>query len=714
MNYKQILKGSIITGLFAILIVPFIISNGMYFPYIVGKAFTFRIIVEIIFALWLILIFKDKESRLKFSWVALIAFLFVTVMFIADIFGVAPAKSIWSNFERMDGWMTLIHLLMYLFVFVSVIKTDILSWFLRSSVGLSIIMGVMAISQSMKSENVRVDGPLGNPIYLAIYFLFNFFFALILIYRDCLAVCEKKGQTYSKVFSNYLFYIYSLVALLNAYGIYITQTRGVILGLIGGIFVMVLAMVIFERQNKTFRNIAIGGIVVVFVMVAGFFAVKDTDFVKNQPTLARLASISWSNLSGQARQYVWPMAIKGAIEKPILGWGQENFNYIFNKYYDPRMYGQEQWFDRAHNMPLDMLVAGGILGFLLYLGLYLAALYELWKKARGLSIIEKSTITGLLAGYFFQSIFVFDNNVSLILFFTVLAIIHVYSGREKEKGIYMEKVSKWADETGKNDEAINYMVAPVVIVALFTALYFVNYKPIQTNYNLISAVRAQDSDPTSSLGFYEKAVSNGFLGRAEVRERTIDSTLSVYKGTVATQDIKNKFVDFTYTEMKKQVDMYPNDARYQEFFGIFLASMGDFKQALTYLNEAEKLSPTKQTFKTQIINAYLNLGQIDDMVKEAKASYDLGQNFTESKIIYGVSLIFAQDQKGFDMLWGNATTSDSRIPSAYMALAKGYYDQGTISTAVDLLKKAEKINPSMSVQIEDMISLIYKGVSPFK
>ena len=713
MDYKQILKGSIITGLFAILIVPFIVSNGMYFPYIVGKAFTFRIIVEIIFALWLILIFKDKESRLKFSWVALIAFLFVAVMFIADIFGVAPAKSIWSNFERMDGWMTLIHLLMYLFVFTSVIKADILLWFLRSSIGLSIIMGVSAISQSMKSENVRVDGPLGNPIYLAIYFLFNFFFALILIYRDCFLVCEKKGQNFSKIFSNSLFYIYSLVALLNAYGIYITQTRGVILGLLGGLFVMVLAIVIFERQNKAFRNIALGGIVAVVVLVAGFFAIKNTDFVKNQPTLARLASISWSNVSGQARQYVWPMAIKGAIEKPVLGWGQENFNYIFNKYYDPRMYGQEQWFDRAHNMPLDMLVAGGILGFLLYIGLYFAALYELWKKTKNFTVVEKSIITGLLAGYFFQSIFVFDNNVSLILFFTVLAIIHVYSGRESEKGIYVEKISKWADETGKNDEAINYIIIPLAIVALFITLYFVNYKPMQTNYNLISAVRIQDSDPASSLDFYQKAVTNGFLGKAEVRERMLDSAPTVYKGTKATQDVKNKFIDFAYAEIKKQVETYPNDARYQEFFGVFLASLGDFNQALTYLKEAEKLSPSKQVFKTQIVNAYLNLGQIDNMVKEAKASYDLGQNFIEAKIIYGVSLVFSQDQKNFDAIWGDATTSDSRIPSAYIALAKGYYDQGSISTAINFLGKAKKINPDMTSQIENMISSIYKGIDPF-
>ena len=174
MNIKQILKWGIIVGLFATLIVPFIVSNGMYFPFIVGKAFAFRIIIEIIFALWLILIFKDKEARPKFSWVALLAILFVVVMFIADILGVAPSKSLWSNFERMDGWVTLIHLLMYFVVFASVIKEDVLYWFLRASVGLSAVMTVMAFAD-ISNGIYRVSGPLGNPIYISIYFLFNFF-----------------------------------------------------------------------------------------------------------------------------------------------------------------------------------------------------------------------------------------------------------------------------------------------------------------------------------------------------------------------------------------------------------------------------------------------------------------------------------------------------------------------------------------------------------
>jgi O-antigen ligase len=63
------------------------------------------------------------------------------------------------------------------------------------------------------------------------------------------------------------------------------------------------------------------------------------------------------------------MVYQGFKEKPVFGWGQENFNYVFNKYYNPAMFDQEQWFDRAHNEFLDWLIAGGLPAFFLYISL---------------------------------------------------------------------------------------------------------------------------------------------------------------------------------------------------------------------------------------------------------------------------------------------------------------------------------------------------------
>ena len=70
MNKNNIIKWTIITGLWAVLLTPFFVANSMFFPYITGKNFAFRIIIEIIFALWVYLAFVDAKYRPKFSWLA--------------------------------------------------------------------------------------------------------------------------------------------------------------------------------------------------------------------------------------------------------------------------------------------------------------------------------------------------------------------------------------------------------------------------------------------------------------------------------------------------------------------------------------------------------------------------------------------------------------------------------------------------------------------
>ena len=122
---KDILKYSIWAGIYGTLIIPFIVVNGTFFPYITGKAFVFRILVEIIFGLWLILIIKDKQFRPKWSWILGIIGLFVFILLMADINAVAPFKAFWSNYERMEGWVTFAHLFAYFLVFSSMFEKPI-------------------------------------------------------------------------------------------------------------------------------------------------------------------------------------------------------------------------------------------------------------------------------------------------------------------------------------------------------------------------------------------------------------------------------------------------------------------------------------------------------------------------------------------------------------------------------------------------------------
>jgi len=625
---NNILKYGIWAGLGATLLIPFLVFDNTFFPYITGKAFTFRIIVEIILGLWLILIIKDEEYRPKWSCILGAVGLFTFILLIADINAVAPFKALWSNFERMEGWVTFIHLLAYFAVLSSIINTEKLwLWFFRANVLVGVVLAITSID---KATETRFSGPLGNPIYIAVYFLFLFFFTIILLYKDVLVKNLTSWPAFKKVFENALFYIYLAVSVLSLFVIYRTS-RGALIGVIGGIFVGAILIAIFEKKVKVIKHIALGGIVTVIVLIVIFLGVRDTQFVKNNTTLSRYANISWSNVSDQARQMIWPMALKGFQEKPILGWGQEGFNYVFNKYYDPAMYGQESWFDRAHNAPLDFLVAGGILGFLSYLALFGSALYLLWFRKNKLSITERALLTGIFSGYLFQAIFVFDNLISYILFFTTLAYVHSRIVEDEKRKPVFSFLSNFVS----NEEYQNYILIPAVVIITAVGIYFVNIPGIQANHSLINGlILIQKGQVLPGMEALKLALSYKTMGDAEVREQLISMTPSVLKASNVDQKTKQDFLNLTFGEVEKQIAIVPDDARYYILAGSLLNSIGDSEHALPYIKKAIELSPKKQHMRFDLAQAFYSLGSSTEAMAEAKSAYELDKRFVQAKQVY--------------------------------------------------------------------------------
>src|ERR1035437_6613632 len=159
MTLNRSLFFTVVGLLFAVLFVPLYVNNSLFFPFITGKNFAFRIIVELAALIWVILMLRDKSYRPKLSWLSIAVVVFVGVVAVADAFGSNPVKSFLSNFERMEGWITLAHLLVYFFLLTSVLRT----WkywrsFFQFSVAVSVIVcihgfmqlaGVASIHQSL-------------------------------------------------------------------------------------------------------------------------------------------------------------------------------------------------------------------------------------------------------------------------------------------------------------------------------------------------------------------------------------------------------------------------------------------------------------------------------------------------------------------------------------------------------------------------------------
>ncbi|MBP6946371.1 MAG: hypothetical protein KBB46_03720, partial [Candidatus Pacebacteria bacterium] len=304
MKLDSWLRWGIVIGVLAVFFTPTIVATPLFFPFITGKNFAFRILVEIVFTLWLILALRDPKVRPRASLLFFALTAFVAVIGIADIFGANPFKSFWSNFERMEGWIGLIHLYAFFVVVWSTLREA--KWWkmlFETSLAVSIAVGVYGVLQlagvfTINQGGSRVDGTFGNATYLAVYMLFNLFIAglLFLHHRhEYFRTGEKVVGVFGIIgatlwliaslppdtslpplgwFIFILFFtlgigslfvkrqwLYGLAIALQFTMIFYAGTRGTILGLIGGILVASAIFIFFGKTAPKLKKVGIAGII---------------------------------------------------------------------------------------------------------------------------------------------------------------------------------------------------------------------------------------------------------------------------------------------------------------------------------------------------------------------------------------------------------------------------------------------------------------------
>ncbi len=717
---KNILKWGVIGGLFLVPFVPFIVSSDMLFPFISGKGFAFRIIIEIVAALYVLLALLDTEYRPKLSLVTKAVLVFTGIIFVADLFGENAFKSIWSNYERMEGFVTIAHLALYYMVASSVFNTK--EWwnkFWNTSLIASGLMSVYGIFQLagwaiINQGGVRVDATFGNASYLAIYIVFHMFLATSFF----LNAKEKMWR-----------WVYGALFILQGVVLYFTATRGAILGFIGGMLITVGIIAWKERHNAKIRKISIGLGLSVVILLAIFVGVRNTAFVKKSPVLSRFATLSFAEIKTQGRYYVWPMAIEGWKERPILGWGQENFNYVFNKNYNPLMYSQEQWFDRTHNVVLDWLIAGGLLGLLAYLSLFASALYFMWKKS-DFTLEEKAVFTGFLSAYFFHNFFVFDNLISYIVFFSLLAYIH---GRTVHQGLWARMTTRTISR-----DAFTYVAVPITALVLVGTLYFVNVGAILTSTSLIKAISPQKTGGVAkNLEYFKKAFAYNSFGSSEALEQLVPAAFQVLQAQ-GDEAVKKDFYTFTTEQVDLKLKKTPKDARYLLFAGSFYNRNGEYDKAIQSLEKAVEYSPKKPTMYFELGSSYLGKKDYAKTFEYFEKGYLLEPRFPDADVIYTIGALYAGKidvaKKMFALLGDRAFTDDrilrtfidlknydtvigilsARIqkdptnPQNRLTLASVYAEMGQKQKAIAIIRDLIKDYPDFKAQGDSYISELSK------
>ncbi len=609
-----------------VLLIPLVVSDAFFFPYITGKNFYFRILTEIIFGVWLIGMLYEKSLRPTRSSLLCAFTALVATMAVSTALAENPYKSFWSNFERMEGYVSILHLFAYFVALSSTLRT-IKSWliFWKWSLGISVVASFYGVSQYLGATDIsmsasRLDGTFGNATYLAIYLLIHIFVAIWLAVRNCLTEGWREDML-----TRYAPFVYGIVVLLELFVLYHTGTRGAILGLLGGAGLAALYTLIFAKNHPIFRKVSAGALGAVLVIVVGFIAVKDTHFVRDSQVLSRFASISLDDTTTKSRFLLWGMAFEGFKERPIFGWGQENFNYVFNKYYDPALWASEQWFDRTHNVIFDWLIAGGALGLLAYLALFVSALFALRKS--GLPLPEQAVLLGLLAAYFIHNLFVFDNIVSWVLFASLLSMLAALSGITPLMGSRVEFSASTR----------NRIVVPLIAVATITSMWFFNAKPMGVASGLIGA-RTGSSGPQAVVQSFEKLLVKRSLGRPEVREQLFQVALSSLSSNTD-PNVRTRLIGLADREFARQIEETPDDARYHFFYAILLAAAGDVERAGTYFARAAELSPRKQSMLLELSSNLIVRGKRVEGLEIAEKAYRFDTAYDGGLIGYASALI---------------------------------------------------------------------------
>jgi O-antigen ligase/tetratricopeptide (TPR) repeat protein len=590
--------------LISVVLVPLVFWSGVLFSYTPTKTILFRTLIEIAAIFWIPLIIWHPEYRPKRSLLTIAVSVFFSILVLTALTGQNFRMSFWSGYERMLGIWTYLHIYVFFLMLVSVVRTK-KDWHRIFSllVGAAFLVSGIGIVESF-SDSGRITSTIGNAAFLAAYL------ALALVLAAWLFV-----QTWSSIIYRIL---YIGVIVVMTWALYLTEARASIIGVLAGIFCVfgIIAFTKTEAFGNTFfapRLLKRGVIAIILVGILGgigalFFGSPSTE----EGTLGRLAAIrNLTDRTIEARLLTWQVTWEGWKEKFLLGWGVENYAILFDKHYDARMYNQEPWFDRAHNVVLDIGATTGIIGFLAYLGIFVMAVMLLWRafQQKSIDFSTYSLSIAFLIVYLTQGMFTFDTLNSYVVVFGVLAYISSLSLlSEKDPIQHQKRVSKF------------FLVGVAIIIGM--VWYVGNWLPFRENmiakagYNMLAELKGDDA----AIRIYEEALTYQTFGDVDVRRSFVEYIFEFIKqGGKRPQESLQKLMTYGMQKMEENIAADPQNVKWFMYQGQLyslatsLLGTNQAAKAEEYFTRAKALSPNRSQIYFELAQARKLQGNIPGM-----------------------------------------------------------------------------------------------------
>ncbi len=355
-------------------VIPFLFLPWVYNPYELPKFFAF-VVGILVMSSWLV---QDRilekslhpKGHLRLPRMTsfknpliFAAFVYIAIVFVANIQGIDPKTSFIGSIFRHQGFITLLAGFILLFVMQSLgrdYKEKIFGFFQKTiflSTGFICLISLLQAFQffilhdsSVTTYQGRIIATFGNPNFLGGYLAVVLPLIVFELYRELYLLDSLASGDLTRRIKRVLFLILIFMIL---FVIYLTGSRAAFLA---------VAVVLF-LYACTFLQRLSGWKKLLPIVVVGICMVMAFQFYQNNILFFSRASF-WDN-----RTLIWQEGIKAVEKRPVLGFGQENFELIFSK-------ERKMKVDSAHNIFLETIVASGFVGLGAFLLLIAVSFYK--------------------------------------------------------------------------------------------------------------------------------------------------------------------------------------------------------------------------------------------------------------------------------------------------------------------------------------------------
>jgi tetratricopeptide (TPR) repeat protein len=693
----RLLALSILVAAGFALILPVVVNESFYYPFMFLKSILFRGAVQVMLLLYVILAAREPAYRPRFNLISYAVLAWFAVLFLSSLPGISidAWSSWWGDFRRMGGLIMQLHLLAYFFVLSQTLKRErdwlilfTASLFAGVLMGFSGMVGYLNLNYLYQfPKESRVEGAAGNANFFATVMLLDFFLALWLLVR------KEKSATYALMARTWLVLLASLdlfaigwdlfmqaditsglalpsvavfALLLHAaslgwfvmrrnvragqifvglcgawclFWMYQTQTRGALVGLAGSL--LLLSGIYLWVGTSRRRRLLCGGLILcVFLVPAVVLINRGSTWVRNHPTLLRYTMLSSQDATAEVRLMAWRASAHAILDRPLLGWGPENFKNAFDFHFPSEIYHSlldEVWFDRAHNLVMDVGVTTGLIGLASYLALHGLIIVFLWRHwVRTKDFANSLMLAALIVAYFLQGLFTFDTINSDVIRLLILAYIAYLYGETGNRtggaGAHLQARSAISWQ--------GWVSVGAAVVILPVAWSYAVSQPFSSNRLVRQATIAEHvldfqtrtprlvfNDALMSL--FEQADSYRITGWNDLHEVVANYAFEVAQIPYIPAGQKVTAIRMGVDFLEEGIRNQPANARNFLYLASLVNGTSDLvaktdpglakslaENVLVRLERAESLSPTRPQVHFEKSKALLFLGRNDERIQE--------------------------------------------------------------------------------------------------